>query len=167
MNALKITVAVTATLGIAVALLAAIATLLTALGHLPSDSFWQRFATLTAVLPLLFVSVAGLPIAATGQRGWRIAGAVTWGLLLLRWAQLVAPWAALELARFRGVGLDLGTVASGIELGVASVFVATLAEAAVAVGAWSALRPLPRRAARLARAGRHAGGPHLPSPRPL
>lgn len=167
MNALKITLAATATFGIAVSLLATIAALLTALGHLPSETVWEHVAALVAILPLLFLSTAGLAIAATRRRGWRIAGAVAWGLLLLRWTQLVAPWTALALFEVRGVRLDLATALTGLELGVATVFLATLVEAAAVMGAWPAIRSVPGRVARAARASRHIGRPHLPSTRPL
>jgi hypothetical protein len=167
MNVLKITLAATAAFGIAVSLLATIATLLAALGHLPSTAVWERVAALLAVLPLLFVSTAGLAVAATRHRGWRIAGAVAWGLLVLRWTQLAAPWTALALVEVRGLRLDLSAVLAGTELGVATVFLATLVEAAGLIGAGAAIRSVPGRAARLARSARHTGRPHLPSARPL
>jgi hypothetical protein len=167
MNALKITIAGTAAVGLAVALLSTIATLLVALGHLPSETLWEHFATLVLVLPLLFIAAAGLPVAAIRSRRWRIAGAVAWTLLLLRWTQQVAAWSGLVLVRVRGVSLDLGAVRSLLELGAAAIFLATLIEVVIGLGVWPAIAAMPRRLRRLAHLHRHVGRPHLPSPRPL
>jgi hypothetical protein len=167
MQALRITIAGTSAAALAVALLTTIATLLTALVHLPSATFSAHFAALALVLPLLFIGAIGLPIAAIARRRWRIAGAVAWSLLLLRWSQLVAPWSAIVLVRLEGASLDLATTRSLLELGVSTVFLATLLEAGVGLGAWPALLAAPRRLARLARRHRHLPRPHLPSPRPL